>query len=118
MIRTDCYLAKMKCMKMKYPDAHFEEVHRASGNVLAPTVMILIETGIFKQRDGTKKPKDFVLYQKLYKEYIFSTPAAIRRMRELKEMAKTKDVFLVCLEGDAPALRARGWNRDWLGARD
>ena len=101
MIRTDCYLAIMARMKRQFPDARFEEVYKASGSVLAPSANILVATGIFKKPDGTKNPTDFVLYRRLFREHILSDPRAVAWLRKLKEMAISRDVFLVCLEKDA-----------------
>jgi len=99
-LRTDCYLAVLKRFKVKYPTAIFELVHRASGSVLAPSVDLLIRTGIFAKADGSKNPKDFVLYRRLYREQILTNKMAMQRLRELKQMAERQDIFLVCLEKD------------------
>ena len=99
-LRTDCYLAVLKRFKVKYPTAIFELVHRASGSVLAPSVDLLIRTGIFMKADGSKNPKDFVLYRRLYREQILTNKMAMQRLRDLKQMAERQDIFLVCLEKD------------------
>ena len=100
-LRTDCYLAVLKRFKATYPAALFELVHRASGSVLAPSVELLIRTGIFTKADGTKNQRDFVLYRRLYREQILMNKMAMQRLRELKQIAERQDIFLVCLEKDA-----------------
>ena len=100
MIRTDCYLVKLKAMRQRFPGAHFEVVTNASRNILAPSAELLVATGIFTKPDGTKNPRDFVLYRRLYREQIFSNKDAVKRLYELKRMAEHQDVFLVCFERD------------------
>lgn len=102
-VRTDCYLAVSKKFKEKYPDAHFEYVSRSRFNsILSPSVDLLIDAGIYKKSDGTKNPKmSWQDYKSAFKKEIKNNTKALERLKELKEMANEKTVFLVCFEKDA-----------------
>jgi len=96
-IRLDCYLAKLKDFKSKYPNAHFEVITNTSKSILAPSKELLIEAEIFKKPNGTKNPKlDFKEYKFLFMEKIYSNLNACSKLLELKDLAEKKTVFLVC----------------------
>lgn len=101
-IRTDCYLAVAKKYKENFPDAHFEYVMRARFNsILAPTVSLLIKAGIYKTANGTKNEKmSWKQYKKEFIREIIHNKDAIKRIKELIEIAKEKTIFLICMEKD------------------
>lgn len=96
-IRIDCYLAKLKDFKSKYPNAHFEVITNTSKSVLAPSKELLIDAGILKNPNGNRNPKmDFKEYRLRFMEEIYSNLNACSKLLELKNLAETKTVFLVC----------------------
>jgi uncharacterized protein YeaO (DUF488 family) len=78
-------------------------VMRARFNsILAPSAKLLVEAGIFKKADGSKNPKmPFDQFRIKYEQEILANPAAIKRMRVLKRLAETMDVYLICMEKSA-----------------
>jgi len=108
-IKIDCYLGKLKTIrainkalilfdllsKKKYPEPHFEYVNNY--NLLAPSKELKIRAGVEKKKDGSKNPlMNFKEYSKLYVEELMNNSKKISRMAELKQMAKEKDVYLIC----------------------
>ena len=86
----ETYLAILKRMKQEHPDAHFEVVTRTAKSILSPSWQLL------------KTAKENNWSFKTYKHYFLIemkfSPQAIQRLRELKKLAETKDVYLVCYE--------------------
>jgi len=96
-IRLECYLVYLKKYKEMHPHAHFEVITNTSHSVLSPSKELLIEAGILPKEDGTKNPKmPFEEYEPLFIQEMMKNEKAIERMKELIEIAKIKDVFLVC----------------------
>ena len=96
-IKIDCYLAKLKDFKSKYPNAHFEVIKNTSKSILAPSKELLIDAGIFKKPNGTKNPKmDFEEFKIRFMGEIYSNLNACSKLLDLKNLAKEKTVFLVC----------------------
>ncbi len=96
-IRIDCYLAKLKYFKSKYPNAHFKVITTTSKNILAPSKELLIDAGIFKNPNGIKNPKmDLEEFKIRFMGEIYSNLNAWSRLLDLKNLAKEKSVFLVC----------------------
>ncbi|MBA7599039.1 hypothetical protein ES703_06066 [subsurface metagenome] len=96
-IRIDCYLAKLKEFKSKYPNAHFEVITNTSKSILAPSKELLIDAGIFKKPNGTKNPKmDFKEYKIRFMAEIYLNLKACSKLLDLKNLAEEKTVFLVC----------------------
>lgn len=103
----ETYLARLKEMMEKYPEAHFEVVTRTAKSVLAPPPALLsdfmnrkaelIAQGV-TDVDAHNRAWNDVHYEKRFRAAILANPNAVRRMRELKELGKVKDVFLVCYE--------------------
>jgi len=96
----ESYFANVKNLPQ---EAHKEYVTRARFNsILAPSAKLLIEAGIFKKTDGSKNPKmPFDQFRVKYEKEILANPAAIERMRFLKELAEQMDVYLICMEKSA-----------------
>ena len=92
-IRTECYLAILKKCKKQYPDAHFEVITRTAKSVLSPSKDLLIK--------AKAERMDFEVYRELYIGEVFNNLDALRRIHELKKIAKDKLVFLICYEKDA-----------------
>lgn len=88
LIRVNCYMAVMDKFKDKYPKAHFEVITRTSGSPLSPSRRLLNLRGGMSLHE----------YKKRVKIEILKRAAAIKRMSELLEIAKKRDVFLVCYE--------------------
>ncbi len=96
-IRIDCYLAKLKEFKRKYPYAHFEVITNTSKSALAPSKELLIDAGIFKKPNGNKNPKmGFEEFKIRFMEEIYSNLNACSKLLDLKNLAEKKTVFLVC----------------------
>lgn len=93
-IRLDCYYGRLKSYESKYPDAHFEDISRASDSILAPSWSLLKKAGITQNSENPKMP--FEKYEPLFFKELLDNPSAIKRMKELLEIAQEKDVFLVC----------------------
>jgi uncharacterized protein YeaO (DUF488 family) len=98
-IRTDCYVSVSKEYMKYYKNAHFEFIVRMEvqytqwGNhVLSPSWNLL------------KKVKDehmeFEEYSRKFIDEINNSFAARKRLLELKTIAKTKTLFLICFEKD------------------
>jgi uncharacterized protein YeaO (DUF488 family) len=99
-IRIDCYLAKLKKYKRKYPNAHFEYVNNR--NILAPSEELLHKhlptINAYRRGEITKKEveKDFLLYSNEYLDEINNNPKAIKRLKELAFIKQYQDIFLIC----------------------
>jgi uncharacterized protein (DUF488 family) len=114
-IKTDCYLALLKKYQEKYPNAHFEVITSRSSSPLKPSKKLLIDSGYMKPRDkkvkengritiikGKKKKLiPFKEYEKLLTKELMENPKAIKRMKELLEISKERDVYLICYEKNA-----------------
>jgi uncharacterized protein YeaO (DUF488 family) len=91
MIRVECYLAVLQKWKSLFPGAHFEIVTRGGGinSVLSPSWLLL---GKYKANHNWEEfVPQFIAEMK-------ANPKALQRMQELRELAETQDVFLVCYE--------------------
>jgi uncharacterized protein YeaO (DUF488 family) len=112
-LRTDCYAAVIGKFRRNYPKAHFECVMR-----YPPSVHLNMAPGILSPSpallmSGKKGQISFTEYgEKLYRE-LFTNPQAIRRMKELKVLAKSQLVFLVCVEKDASQCH-RSLLKNWI----
>jgi uncharacterized protein YeaO (DUF488 family) len=92
MIRIDCYFAVLKKFKEQYMDAHFEMVMRRFGHPLSPSWNLLNQAKEMKW--------SFEKYTSELLEEFSKNPKAQERLKELREIARKKDVFLVCFEKD------------------
>lgn len=88
-LRTDCYLAIMKKMKDQYPDGIFEVITRTKNHILSPSKKLLSQA---KNEFWT-----FEKYSEHFIEEMKSTDAKAE-LKRLREIAKTKVLFLVCYE--------------------
>lgn len=93
-IRIECYLAVLKKFKKRYPEAYFEVITRTSKSVLAPSKELLYKAKYVEKMD-------FDEYRALYLAEIFNNSDALKRIEELREIAKEKLLFLVCYEKDS-----------------
>jgi len=92
-IRLDCYISILDRMRGEFPDAHFEIVTRKGAeSPLAPSWDLL-----GKAKRGEM---NFDAYAVKLVAEIKARPAAITRLQELREIAATKLVFIVCFEKD------------------
>ncbi|HME53812.1 MAG TPA: DUF488 domain-containing protein [Candidatus Lokiarchaeia archaeon] len=92
MIRVECYLAVLKSFKQKYPQAHFEVMTRTAKSPLSPSQALL---------DRYKQGKESIdVYFVELEQELRARPAAMHRLKELEDISKEKDVFLVCYEKD------------------
>ncbi|MFX1453861.1 MAG: DUF488 domain-containing protein [Promethearchaeota archaeon] len=106
-IRVDCYITKLEEYQRYNPNSHFEIITNTKyledqiESPLAPSNELLIEAGIYEKPDGSKNPEmPFELYAEKFIEEILNNPKAMNRIKELREILKEKDVFLVCVERD------------------
>ena len=94
-IRVDCYLSVMKrfAAMVENDDAHFENVTREyAGSPLSPSRNLLYG---FKRGEITQE--QFFVY--LLAEFK-ANPDAIGRISYLRDLSRSKVVFLVCVEKD------------------
>lgn len=104
----ETYLAKLKQMKARYPEAHFEVITATAKSPLAPTWKLLRE---YKERTKELKEKEEIerefqeFYEPRYFHHINNYWKSVQRMQELISIAKEKDVFLVCYEKEYPCHR-------------
>jgi uncharacterized protein YeaO (DUF488 family) len=91
-IRLECHLAKYRIFKKIYYNAHFEFITRTVKSHLSPSWNLL-----HKLKNGEI---NFETYKELLIKEISENPEAIKRIRELREIAKEKLLFLVCYERD------------------
>ena len=88
----ECHLAKYRIFKKIYKDAHFEFITRTTKSHLSPSWDLL--------RNLKRKDIDFETYKRYFIKELLENPEAIKRIRELREIAKDKLLFLVCYERD------------------
>lgn len=107
MALKETYLAKLKRMREEYPDAEFIVVTRTARSVLAPSRELLADFKEFydsllvegvEDIDAHNRAWYAVDYERRFREEILGRPAAMDELRRTKEMAKVKDVYLVCYE--------------------
>lgn len=91
-VRLECHLAKYRIFKQIYHQAHFEFITRTVKSHLSPTWDLL-----HRLKNGEI---DFETYKRLFIKELLENPEAIKRIRELREIANDKTVFLVCYERD------------------
>lgn len=92
MIKTDCYLAVLKKYKEKYPDAHFEIITRTANHPLSPSWQLLEK--IKEENLGWDDYTKIFLHEMKTKDITLE-------LHRLKNIAREKDVYLVCYEKDA-----------------
>jgi hypothetical protein len=85
----ETYLAKMKEISVKNPDAAFTVVTRSSRHLLSPSWNLLND-----YKDGRI---DWVQYTERFKREMDSDPCR-KEMKRIWDLSQTKDVFLVCYE--------------------
>ncbi len=94
MIRTDCYLAILKRMQEKNPEAIFLVVTRARQNsILAPSWNLL--------NDAKAGKIDWREYSRRFHKEIEQCPEALEFLQIIRYIAEKQDVFLVCYEKNA-----------------
>jgi uncharacterized protein YeaO (DUF488 family) len=116
-LNTKCYAAIINKVHNEFPDAHFEIVMRAPNSVglncgpseLSPSYQLLSQANEGKIT--------FEEYTPLLKQELLNNPKAIQRMQELREIAKSKLVFLVCNEKD-PNQCHRSLLKEWIDHLD
>ena len=90
MIRTDCYLAKLKVFKHIHPKAHFEVITRSINHILSPSWELL--------KKAKLEDWPFQEYKIKLLEELSLNPKVIPKLQELKEISEQKELFLVCYE--------------------
>lgn len=86
------YIAKWN----EYPGDEMK-VRVARPSVLAPSKGLL--------KDWKEGRIDWAEYERRFREEILRKPKAVEKLREVKELAKTKDVRLICYEKNPPCHR-------------
>ena len=89
-IRTDCYLAKLKIFRQMHPKAHFEVITRSANHILSPSWELLEKR---KEENWS-----FQEYRTKLLEELSLNPKVIPKLQELKKIAERKELFLVCFE--------------------
>lgn len=92
-IRVDCYLSILKKMKLEYPEDHFEVITRTAQSVLSPSRKLLT----IAKAGGM----NFETYKIALIEELDRSEKAKIRLKQLKQIAEHKLLFLVCFEKDA-----------------
>lgn len=98
-IRIDCYLSLAASYMKFYKNAHFEFIVRqAVPNTVYGNHLLSPSWNLLKRAKDTNMP--FAEYSKFFIEEINQNYGAKKKLQELKQLAKTKTVFLVCFEKD------------------
>ncbi len=87
----ETYLAKMKEMAAKNPEAVFIVVTRSVGHVLSPSWKLL--------NDYKAGRADWAQYTERFKQEMSCDPCRLE-MKRIWDLSQKKDVFLVCYEID------------------
>lgn len=98
-INVGCYAAVMRKFQTKFPKAQFEVVMRKPWTVglkkVQPSVLSpseeLLEMYQYRRTNFKK-------FGQLFEKEIFTNRKAIFKLKTLKEIAKVREVFLVCCE--------------------
>ena len=80
----------------KYPKDEVK-VRVARPSVLAPSKELL--------KDWKEGMIDWTEYERRFREEILGNPKAVAKLSEIKKLAKTKDVRLICYEKSPPCHR-------------
>lgn len=110
----ETYLARLKQMREKHPDAHFEVVTATAKSILAPSWNLLEEYKIII-KDETKESIKKIFeeaYRPRYEREILHDNNVHDKLKELARMSLTKDVYLVCYEKEYPCHRFI--LKDWI----
>jgi len=73
------------------------KVRVARPSVLAPSKELL--------KDWKEGKIDWTEYERRFREEILGNPKAVAKLKEIKKLAKTKDVRLICYEKNPPCHR-------------
>lgn len=92
----ETYLANLKAMRNKHPNAHFEVITRTARSVLAPSKELLNSA----KNMGLSKEVFEEYYRPRFIQQLDYSYEAQLRLHELANIAKEKDIFLVCYEKD------------------
>jgi len=87
-----------------YPEDEVK-VRVARLSVLAPSQELLSEFNRLKKRYGRERAWELSGYEERYKREILSDPKAMAKLREIKELARTRNVRLICYEKNPPCHR-------------
>jgi len=74
----------------------------ARPSILAPSRELLSEFNRLKKRYGRERAWELSGYEGRYKRGILSDPKAMVKLREIKELARTRRVRLICYEKSPP----------------
>jgi len=81
------------------------KIRVARPSVLAPSQELLSEFNRLKKRCGRERAWELSGYEERFKREILSNPKAMAKLREIKELAKNRDVRLICYEKNPPCHR-------------
>ena len=93
MIYTDCYFAVLKKFKEQYPNAIFELIMRRFNHPLSPSWKLLTRA----KTEGWS----FSKYKVEFLKELNKRKDAKEKLKELKEISREHDLFLICFEKDA-----------------
>jgi len=94
------YVAKWR----NYPRDEVK-VRVARPSVLAPSRELLSEFNRLKKKFRRERAWELSGYEERYKREILSNPRAMAKLREIKELARTRSVRLICYEKNPPCHR-------------
>jgi len=81
------------------------KVRVARPSVLAPSQELLSDFNRLKKKFGRERAWELSGYEKRFRREILSNPKAMAKLREIKEMARTRIVRLICYEKNPPCHR-------------
>jgi len=81
------------------------KVRVARPSVLAPSQELLSEFNRLKKRYGQERSWELSGYEERFRGEILSSPRAMAKLREIKELARTRNVRLICYEKNPPCHR-------------
>jgi len=81
------------------------KVRVARPSVLAPSQELLSEFNRLKKRYGRERAWELSGYEERYKRGILNNPKALAKIKEIRELARTRSVRLICYEKNPPCHR-------------
>ena len=81
------------------------KVRVARPSVLAPSRELLSESNRLKKRYGRERAWELSGYEERFRREILSNPKAMAKLWEIRELARTRRVRLICYERNPPCHR-------------
>jgi len=81
------------------------KIRVARPSVLAPSQELLSEFNRLKERYGRERAWELSGYEARFRGWILGSPKAMAKLREIRELARTRRVRLICYERNPPCHR-------------